>query len=369
MKKIIPFLLLLPLPAFAHNVGMGKADVQIAGNGTITASVDFDLVAWTVGVEPAQLNIEHIRRLAAMTPNELQGVLDAARRRLEDGCSFAPAANVRFELPPDAQFRGALHTELVPLTMPSNFTVTATGSLAHGERAVSVRFPSLMGAFLLTVQTPDREPFQQLLLPGEKSPPCAVSAGALEEKMSRGQAATRYLLLGFTHILPKGLDHILFVLGLFLLSPKLKPLLWQVTAFTVAHSLTLALSLYGIFSLSPRIVEPLIAASITFVAVENLCTSRLHPWRPLVVFGFGLVHGLGFAGVLSEFGLPRHQFVTALISFNLGVECGQLGVLSLAALVVGWFFWERWYRGAVVIPASCAIAMVGAYWTIERILG
>jgi hypothetical protein len=369
MKQVIPFLLLLHFSAFAHNIGVGKADVQITKTGMITASIDFDLVAWTVGAEPARLNIEHIRRLAAMTPNELEGVLDVSRRRLEAECSFALAANLKFSFPREAQFRGELHPELVPVTMPSNITVTATGNLPHGAHEVWVRFPPLMGAILLTLHTPGGGQLQQLLLPGERSPSCTVNADAREEGRGPGQGLTRYLILGFTHILPKGLDHILFVLGLFFLSPQVKPLLWQVTAFTIAHSLTLALSLYGIFSLSPRVVEPVIAASITFVAVENLCTSRLNPWRPLVVFVFGLVHGLGFAGVLTEFGLPRHQFVTALISFNLGVELGQLAVLSLATLAVGCFFRKRWYRIGVAIPASCAIAMAGAYWTIERILG
>jgi hypothetical protein len=368
VKKILLLLVLLPLAALAHNVGLGKAYVQIAADGTITASIEFDFAAWIVGVEPAQLTTEYVRRLAGMAPSELQGALNGARQRLDEGCSFAPAQNVRFKVPSEPEFRRALQNELAPAAMPSNITVTASGRLPQGEPAISIRFPSLMGALLLTVKAPNRAPFQQLLLPGEKSPPCLVRPDSHEAKISRSQAAVQYLFLGFTHIVPKGLDHILFVLGLFFLSSKLKPLLWQVTAFTAAHSLTLALSLYGVFSLSPAIVEPLIAASITFVAIENLCTSQLQPWRPFVVFGFGLVHGLGFAGVLTEFGLPRHQLLTALIFFNLGVEMGQLAVISLAALAVGWFFRKQWYRGAIVIPASLAIAMVGAYWTIERLL-
>jgi hypothetical protein len=114
-----------------------------------------------------------------------------------------------------------------------------------------------------------------------------------------------YLRLGFTHILPRGLDHVLFVLGIFLLAVDLKPVLWQVSAFTLAHTITLALTVYGVVSLSPRIVEPLIALSIVYVAVENVFTSKLHAWRPVIVFCFGLLHGMGFAGVLNEIGLPR----------------------------------------------------------------
>ncbi|MBI3574904.1 MAG: HupE/UreJ family protein [Gammaproteobacteria bacterium] len=200
---------------------------------------------------------------------------------------------------------------------------------------------------------------------GEKSEPYVLGVGL--KPRTRGEIAWQYTQLGFTHILPYGLDHILFVLGLFLLSAHWKPLLIQVTSFTVAHSITLGLSIYGVFSLPPTIVEPLIAASIVVVAVENIITSRLHAWRPFVVFGFGLLHGMGFAGVLHEIGLPRAEFVTGLISFNLGVELGQLAVITLAFGLVG--FWGKdkpWYRARVVVPASALIALVGAYWTVER---
>jgi hypothetical protein len=183
----------------------------------------------------------------------------------------------------------------------------------------------------------------------------------------RWLVARQYLALGFKHIVPEGTDHILFVLGLFLLGSRLQQLLWQVTAFTVAHSITLGLSLYGVFRLSPLVVEPLIALSIAFVAVENICTPELKPWRPFVVFGFGLMHGLGFAGVLTSLGLPRQDFATALITFNGGVELGQLSVISVAFLLVGWWRRKPWYRRRIVIPASAAIAATGIFWTIQRV--
>jgi hypothetical protein len=173
--------------------------------------------------------------------------------------------------------------------------------------------------------------------------------------------------LGFEHILPRGRDHILFILGLFLLSPKLKPLLWQVSAFTIAHSITLGLALYGIVRLPSNIVEPIIAGSIAFVAVENLLTPKLKPWRPVVVFAFGLIHGMGFAGVLLDMSLPRRDFATALVSFNVGVELGQIAVVMLALLAVGWFRKRTWYRQAIVMPASAVIAATGIVWMIRRL--
>jgi hypothetical protein len=187
-------------------------------------------------------------------------------------------------------------------------------------------------------------------------------------RVTRARIAGEYLALGYTHILPKGLDHILFVIGLFLLSVRLRPILVQVTTFTAAHSLTLALSSYGLVSLPSRIVEPLIALSIAYVAIENLTTNRVRAGRLALVFAFGLLHGLGFAGVLGELGLPREQFLTALVSFNVGVELGQLTVIALAAMLVAWHRDRVWYQRLVVTPASVMIAAVGVYWTIARVL-
>ena len=177
-----------------------------------------------------------------------------------------------------------------------------------------------------------------------------------------------YLKLGFTHILPLGFDHILFVLGLFLFSNNRKQLLSQITAFTIAHSLTLGLAMYGVVSVPAYIIEPVIALSIIFVAVENIFTKDLKPWRIAVVFLFGLVHGMGFAGALKELGLPKSQFLNALITFNIGVELGQISVIMIAFLLCGlWFRRKVWYRSRVVIPASLVITLIAAYWTVERI--
>lgn len=173
--------------------------------------------------------------------------------------------------------------------------------------------------------------------------------------------------MGYEHILPEGVDHILFVLGLFLLSTRTKSLLQQVTAFTIAHSLTLALSLYGVVHLPATIVEPIIAASIAFVAIENLFTTEMKSWRLAVVFGFGLIHGLGFAAALQELGLRHSDLLTALIGFNVGVELGQLSIVALAFLLVGRFRNHPNYRKYVVIPGSLAIAAMAIFWLFQRI--
>ena len=169
-------------------------------------------------------------------------------------------------------------------------------------------------------------------------------------------------------MVPMGVDHILFVLGLYLLSGRARSVLWQVSAFTVAHSISLALSLYGVVAVSPRIVDPLIAVSIAYVAIENIVSSELNAWRVALVFGFGLLHGMGFAGPLKELGLPRSEFVTALLTFNVGVEAAQLAVIGTAFVLVDWHVEDRgWYRNRVVVPASVLIACTGLYWTIQRL--
>jgi HupE / UreJ protein len=124
--------------------------------------------------------------------------------------------------------------------------------------------------------------------------------------------------------------------------------------------------MYGLVSLSPRVVEPMIALSIAYVAIENLFTARVHAWRVALVFCFGLLHGMGFAGVLRELGLPRSEFATALITFNVGVELGQLTVIACAwLLIASWARNRSWYRTRLVTTMSSGIAAVGLYWTVQ----
>lgn len=181
--------------------------------------------------------------------------------------------------------------------------------------------------------------------------------------------ASLYVSAGFLHIVPKGLDHILFILGIFLMSMRLKPLLLQATMFTIAHSLTLSLGVFGLVNLPPQIVEPLIALSIAYVAFENLASEQLSRFRLPVVFAFGLLHGLGFATILTEFGLPKELYVAALLWFNVGVEFGQIALLVCAYLAITvWFSRAEVYRRYVVLPGSLAIGGLGAYWMVERVV-
>ena len=189
------------------------------------------------------------------------------------------------------------------------------------------------------------------------------------EKAPTGSVVWYYLQLGFSHIIPNGIDHILFVISLCLLSNKISVIFWQATAFTVAHSITLALSMKSIIIAPTAVVEPIIALSIVFVALENMLLSNLRPWRILLVFMFGLIHGLGFASALNEIGLPRNKFAISILSFNLGVELGQISIILLIfALIVAPMGKKPWYKQRIVFPISIAIALVAGFWTIQRLL-
>ncbi len=248
--------------------------------------------------------------------------------------------------------------------LPRASFLTFGGLLPDGARSLVVTWPEGAGDMVLRQQGVEA-PFTGYLEGGQSTDPIPISGNG---ELGGWQTFVEYIPVGFDHILPKGLDHILFVLGLFFLSTRLGPLIWQISAFTVAHTVTLALGALGVVSIAGAIVEPLIAASIVYVAVENLFAKGLNPWRPMVVFGFGLLHGLGFASVLGEFGLPTGQFIPALVGFNVGVELGQLTVIALAFLAVGyWFGQKNWYRARISMPASIIIAAVGAFWFVERV--
>lgn len=180
--------------------------------------------------------------------------------------------------------------------------------------------------------------------------------------------------IGVDHILPGGLDHILFIVALFLGATSLRSLVLQISVFTIAHTVTLGLVGAAVISPPASLVEPIIAASITFVATENIYFKDITHWRLPIIFGFGLFHGMGFAGFIREVGLPADQFWSALIGFNIGVEVGQLSIVAAAALLShltkkGMTQNEGLYRNYVVVPASTLIALTGLWWAVTRSLG
>jgi hydrogenase/urease accessory protein HupE len=341
----------------AHEIGTTHVSVQFQSSRSYQIEITTD----------AQSLVEKLNSVAgeagagpespAALRAELQKYDDIFRRRLAvafEGVGVRPAIEYFVSAGTD---EGSPATALIKMT----------GAIPDNARHFSWTYSWTFATYALTVQRAgSAEPTTEWLEGGQPSSSVAFDAPA--PPVDRLSTAVKYLALGFTHIVPKGLDHMLFVLGIFLLSRRTKQVLLQVSAFTIAHSITLALSIYGILSVSPAIVEPLIAISIAYVAIENMLISELRPWRVALVFAFGLLHGMGFAGALKELGLPRSEFVTALITFNAGVEAGQLAVIGAAFLLVGWYCGSRvWYRRRVVLPASALIACTAIYWSIERL--
>ena len=215
--------------------------------------------------------------------------------------------------------------------LPRVSTFTATAELPSGSGPVTVAWEPSLGAVAIRQLGHGTEGYTAYLTSGGESEPIPRVGTSTQ---GFGAAFLSYIPAGFEHIVPLGLDHILFVLGLFFLSTRFRPLFWQVTAFTLAHTVTLALAALGIVRVPAAVVEPLIAASIVYVGVENVLARGLSRWRPAVIVVFGLLHGLGFASVLSEYGLGAQNFVAKLIGFNIGVEIGQLTVIAVAFLIV-----------------------------------
>ena len=319
------------MKALAHEVLPTIADMTLTPDGTLRLDMRVNLEAFLAGIDldavadtdadPAAADYDALRALPGEALLARLPEIVAAWNALPLSNAGGPLAftMVSADSPDD-----------VDIELPRVTTIALEAPLPEGAEAIVFNWPAGAGAMVLRQQGVDA-PYTGYLDGGQSSPPIALAGG---DAQTPGEAFWSYMPVGFDHILPKGLDHILFVLGLFFLSTRWQPLLWQVSAFTLAHTVTLALGALGIVTVPASIVEPLIAASIVYVAVENVFRRGLSRWRPLVIFGFGLLHGLGFASVLGDFGLPEDQFVPALIGFNVGVELGQLTVIALAALLL-----------------------------------
>lgn len=365
MSSLLLGLLVFAGQAGAHEVLPAIADMEQKGSA-LTFEVRLNLEGVVAGIDLSQTDDTNAAPQAA-TYDQLRQLDPAefeARFR-----EFWPAMAARIAITADG---ARLEPELTGVEIPPVGDVEVTrasairfvAALPAGAGSVVVGWDAGFGTLVLR-QMGVAAPYDGYLEAGAVTPPIALTGGG---QAGRFETFLGYIPVGFDHIVPKGLDHILFVLGLFFLSTRWRPLLGQVSAFTVAHTITLALAALGYVRLPGSIVEPLIAVSIVFVAVENLLTDGLSRWRPLVVFCFGLLHGLGFASVLGQFGLPEGAFVPALIGFNLGVEFGQLAVITAAFALVGfWFGAKPWYRRVISVPASAAIALVGSWWAFQRV--
>lgn len=364
--------------AVAHEVQPTIADFSTSpGQLDLMLQINLDAFLAQVNLDGLQdtdnaKNAAGYNRLRAMPADQLaiqaQALLDQWNT---DGLISIDEFNIRLT-----------QTSLnIPENVPDALPRIAEWHLAGGlppanigrTQDFSIHWPKGAGTLVLRQQDV-RNAFTGVVQGGASSPAISVTGG---DHVTGLGAFAMFIPVGFQHILPKGLDHILFVLGLFFLAAAWRPLIWQTTAFTVAHTITLALGALDLVTIPPSIVEPLIAASVTFIAIENVLTKGLNPWRPLIIFCFGLLHGLGFASVLQEFGMPQGQFVPALIGFNIGVEVGQLTVIFVTFLAV-WLatvaargkadaLVTRWFY--IVLAIGAAALALAPYVPLQRSLG
>ncbi|RMG33196.1 MAG: HupE/UreJ family protein [Gammaproteobacteria bacterium] len=363
----------LPTSLAADVVKPALVEISVYADGHYEIELRASIEALLTGIDsrykntreaPTAEEYDVLRRLApdalrqAFVPFEPKLLREIVLRF--DGQRVTPRIS-RVEIPP----RG--YTKI-----PRISVIRLLGRYPKGARELTWYYPAHFGNHAVRVRQVDQSAEQyhwsewQWIRDDSVSKPFSITEVASRRGLT--EVVTEYVEAGFNHILPRGLDHILFILGLYLFAARIRPLLWQVTMFTLAHTITLGLAVYGWLQLPEAIVQPLIALSIAYVGIENIWHRRLQKSRLALVFGFGLLHGIGFASMLEEFGMPKDAFATALVSFNVGVELGQITIIAIASALTGlWFGRRGWYRHVVVVPFSLLISVVALYWFWDRL--
>ena len=367
------FLLLLPGLLHADVIKPTMADISVHSTGEVDIELHVSIEALMTGINNRWRRTQDAPqakdydRLRALSPEQL------AERFKDFEAEMLAGIDLRF----DGERVDLQVTKLdIPLPgykkVPRASVLYLRGEVPRGAQQLVWYFPKRFSNNAVRVKQVNEAEAEWrwsdwLWIRDDKpSEPFPIEKVFVKKPLS--EVIANYISIGYDHIVPNGMDHILFVLGIFLLTTRLRPLLSQITMFTIAHSITLALAVYGVVELSPRVVQPLVALSIAYVGLENLYSKKVQKRRLLLVFSFGLLHGLGFAGALKDFGMPPGDYATALISFNVGVELGQIIIVLVAfALFAGWFARRDWYRSAVVLPVSAVIAVMGMAWTVDRV--
>ena len=367
--KIFIFILFFIKSSYAHELRPAIANLNIYEEDNITnanLSIQLNLEAIIAGIETKHSNTEDSEKseeykdLRRMDPTVLLHQFNSKIKNFNNKINLT-SNNSDLDL--------TLISVVIPEVGNTNIirdTIITFDIKNIRKERFKFSWDKNLGSIILRVNSKNNEDlYSKLVESGDKSGWFSVT-NKREEKLIDNIKS--YTQLGFKHIIPKGLDHILFVLALFLLSSRLKILILQVSIFTLAHTITLFLGVLDVIKIPSIIVEPIIALSICFIAIENLFTKNLKKTRPYIIFIFGLLHGLGFAGVLNEIGISDGLFISSLISFNIGVELGQISVIFLSYIFISLLFQNKpWYYNRITKPLSLVIALIGLYWFFERI--
>ena len=346
----------LAIRAQAHEIGTTQAIATFRADRTYQVDV-------VVDPDVLLTKLQLAGRVALAQPR----VLDERNQMIRslDGV-FLDAITLQFgetRARPAFEYRPA---SAVSDLVQSPSVVRLTGTIPPGSADVKFGYSLAVGSYALNVRIGDSQ-VRTFWLDGP-SPGSAISLTPPPEQ-TRGEIAREYFGLGFTHILPKGLDHILFVIGIFLLGTRWRSVLLQVSTFTIAHSITLAASALGFAPNAlwfPPLIEVLVAISIVYMAIENIVGARTDR-RWMLAFGFGLVHGFAFSFALREsMQFAGAHMAMSLLSFNIGVELGQLFVLALAIPVLVFLFKRVVAERMGTIILSALIAHTAWHWMLDR---
>jgi HupE / UreJ protein len=344
--------------AGAHELGTTRVDVSFPSDRAYAVAITTDASALLARLE-----------VARHEPRSNPDSAEAYQQRFDRFCEdVRPHVTLTFNGVP-AVFRASCVVDGLDAAAgdPSalGVTVTLTGIVPDGVDSLRWRYDLTAAAY--TLATPGRGGAVTLLLEGgEESPDLAVTRGPAPP--SRGQALRTDFVLGFTQILPRGLEQVLFLVGVFFVSRRRRAPLWMVAAFIVPHATVLAVASADVVSVPPALVEPLVALSIAYISLENLMTSELKAWRVALIVGCGLLHAVDAAGVPDR-ALLHAMSPAGLAAFNLGVEAGQLSVVGLALAVTGRHTpRSESFNRLFVVPAASLTALAGLIWTIESVV-
>lgn len=371
MKLFLTLLILLSAFVKADVVKPALVEISIFGDKTLEVEIDLSLEAAMTGIGTQYKkttdapNSARYDELRALESNRLRERFQGFESQFLNGLQL----NVNGQ----TQVLTLSHAKIDIIgykKRPRKTILTYQVKLSEWPKTLVWRYGKVYGDSALRYQVYKKDEYNwsqwQWLRDGKPSGVIDINHPA---PLSTTQRLYQFTSIGFDHVIPLGWDHILFIVGMALSSLLWRKLLLLVTTFTLAHTLTLGLAMVGVLEVSARIVEPLIAFSIVYVAIENLMTRQSIKRKSIIVFLFGLIHGLGFASMLKEFEMAPDSFLTTLIGFNIGVELAQVVIVLFVVLtLLGLRALKLNYRQLTVIPISILIALVGFWWGIERLI-
>ena len=377
-RKLLPLALGITLlcnslnPALGHEVQPSIATIKFKDN-QVMLEIAFNAELFLAGIDSSNLqdtdeleNDEKYTYFRKMNAAKLVPELFKSQERLLDAITLTAGINQLEVFIDTITVQEAINPELARTTI-----LNLNADLPESTNYIKFSWDRKFGPLIIRQEAPKSKSdvglYSAWLEPGSESGRIFLNYEQTENKLTNFKIVKDYILIGIQHIVPKGQDHILFIVGLFFFSSQFRSLLIQISVFTLAHSITLILGSLALIKVSNSIVEPLIALSIAWIGFENIFRPRIAISRITTIFFFGLLHGLGFASVLDSIGLSDTSFIFSLIGFNIGVEFGQIFILILLTISFSVVGSPAWYISKLRIPISGCIIAIGFYWFFQRL--